>query len=122
MYTPEEIIDGAQAIRPHLKTLIGEEADGVDNELGELLSQAQAGQRVEMQILRIVAGHEATRKWLTDYVKEKKDQQEEANRLKSFNPLPGEHTALPLPRFRCPQGDYARRLRSDPIPHAGGRH
>jgi len=124
MYQPEEIIDGAQAIRSQLKTLIGEEAESMDNELSELLAQAQEGQRVEMQILRLVARREITRKWFTDYVKDKRDLQEEMNPLKSFEFLPGDTPALPLPLFRCPQGDYewARPAVGIPVPQCPTHH
>lgn len=124
MYTPEEIIAGCQALRPHLKTLLGEEAEGMDNELRALLDQAQAGQRVEGQLLQIVARYTVTRTWLTDYLKEKQNPLDEANRLKSLDLLPGNNTALPLPLFRCPQGDYewSRPSVGIPVPQCPSHH
>jgi hypothetical protein len=124
MYDTEEILDGARAIRPHLETLIGEEANRVDCELSELLAEAQVGQRVTTHVLHVLARHEVTRKWLADYVKEKKDQQDEANRLKSFDLLVGNHTPLPLPLFRCPQGDYdwPRPAVGIPVPECPNHH
>lgn len=105
---PGEIIEGAQAIRPHLETLLGGQAASVDSELAALLDQSQQpGQQAEIEkrLLFVLSHHDATREWLFAYFKGKQ-QLEEDSQVKSFEPLPGLPTPVLVATYCCPQCDY----------------
>jgi hypothetical protein len=53
----------ARAIRPHLRDLLGDQADDVDGDLARLLERSEKGRAVKPDVLRVIDRHEATREW-----------------------------------------------------------
>lgn len=105
---PGEIIEGAQAIRPHLKALVGEQAASIDTELTTLLILSQQpGQSAEAEkrLLFTLSHEDATREWLFNYFRARQQEDTEAQ-LKDYEPLPGPNTPVPAATYCCPQGDY----------------
>jgi hypothetical protein len=103
MYDSADILDAARSIRPYLSELSGiTDAEAIDQQLAELLAQANAEQSVDNQILELLAKQDATREWALQFLKDK--QQPEA--LRSFSPLPGQPSIVSAAKFVCPQGDF----------------
>jgi hypothetical protein len=97
-YSDEDILEGARAIRPHLKELLGEEAGRIDDELGKYLDLARKGQRVENLIIEMLAEHDATRQWMDNFLASSR--QPEASR--SYSNLPGFPQSAPvMQRYAC---------------------
>ncbi len=106
MYKIEDILKAAGDIRSHLKDLIGTEADTVEKELSELLTKAQQGEDVEIELIDLLSEKENTREWMQKALKDKRLPDGE----KSYSPLPGRlpEAAPGLQKYVCPnQGcDY----------------
>ncbi len=105
---PGEIIEGVQAMRPHLETLLGEQAASVESELASLLDQPQQPDQqaeTEKRLLFVISHYDPTREWLFNYFKEKQ-QLEEDSQVKSYQPLPGQPTPVPVATYCCPQCNY----------------
>lgn len=92
------MLDAAQAIRPHLPDLVGQEAERVDRELQRLLTQAQTGATVKIDILRLLSQRDATRRWANDLLKV--PQQD-----RSYERPPGKVQQVTVPKYVCPKGD-----------------
>lgn len=110
------ILKAAKTIRQFLPQLLGEQAEAVDQELADLIIRCQAGEPLENQITNLLASHDATRKWMRDFM---------ANGSPPPTRGPGyEHNQLPglafvgAPKYVCPHGDYIWHHidSSDPIP------
>jgi hypothetical protein len=67
-FIPEDVLKGARTIRPFLPDLLGREAELVDQQLAELLGQAEAGQQADQQILEILESHPKTRSWIAEFL------------------------------------------------------
>ncbi len=61
MYKTKDILKAAGDIRSHLKDLIGTEADTVEKELSDLLTKAQQGEDVEIELIDLLSEKENTR-------------------------------------------------------------
>ncbi|QLE45291.1 hypothetical protein FD723_33800 (plasmid) [Nostoc sp. C052] len=111
VFEPEDVLEGCRSIRPYLGELLGNDAVQVDNQLAELLAQAQAGQPAEQQILEILKSYPDTRNWIAEFLSEKQVS-------KGFEPLPGQGQAISSQKYICPQGDYVwyRRVTGVAIP------
>jgi hypothetical protein len=72
MYQTEDVLNAARAIRPHLTELLGTQAEEVEQQLRALLTQADAGEDVEIEIFDLLGEHEPTRKWMKDALEDKK--------------------------------------------------
>lgn len=88
-----KIISAATEIQSYLFDLLNEEeANLVSQQLQSLLSKAQAGEDVDIDILDLLGDYQATQKWMDDRLKgippESKD--------KGFSPLPGDHNPPPV--------------------------
>jgi hypothetical protein len=108
----QEVLDAAQAIRPHLPDLVGEEAEEVDRELQRLLARAETGEMVRIDILRVLSHRDATRQWANDLLKV-------PQRDRSYEPPPGKVQAVTVPKYICPKGDgtpWYRFSISDQVP------
>ena len=78
------------------------------SELAALLDQSQQPDKqaeMEKRLLFVLSYHDATREWLFGYFKDKQ-QRGEGLQVKSFEPLPGQNTPVPVPTYCCPQCDY----------------
>ena len=123
---PGEIIEGAQAIRPHLEALVGEQAISVDSELVTWLDLAQQpDQQAEMEkrLLFVLSHHDATREWLFDYLRDKQQARNDLQ-VKSYEPLAGPNTFIPVATYCCPQNDYqwSQFFVGTPIPQCPTHH
>jgi hypothetical protein len=96
----QEVLDAAQAIRPHLPDLVGAEAGKVDCELQRLLARAETGETVKIDILRVLSHRDATRQWANDLLKV-------PQRDRSYERLPGKMQRVSVPKYICPKGDGA---------------
>jgi hypothetical protein len=93
-----EVLETAQAIRPYLPELVGDQADEVDRELNELLGQADAGKSVKIPILKVLRRHDATREWANKLLKVPLQD-------RSYERLPGRRQIPAVPMYGCPEGD-----------------
>ncbi|MBD2326240.1 hypothetical protein [Alkalinema sp. FACHB-956] len=101
--TQSKILLAAQEIRPHLASLLDPEtAQTVDRQLQTLLTQAESGQAVEIQITELLRNHTTTREWMRRYLKG----EDPVGITRSFN-LPGNPAPVTNPLiYRCPKCDY----------------
>jgi hypothetical protein len=94
----QEVLEAAQAIRPHLPDLVGEEAEEVDRELRQLLARAETGETVKIDILRVLSHRDATRQWANHLLNV-------PERDRSYERPPGKAQAVSVPKYICPKGD-----------------
>ena len=115
MYDTNDFMDGARAIRPYLKDLLGAEAGAVDQQLAELLESGQRGNKVDNLILEVIRHHESTRRWMAEFL-EKKLPPQLAQELREYQPPLGVKP-LAVPKYVCPEGDYTwyRQSVRDPV-------
>ena len=104
MHKTDDILEGARAIRPFLKALLGGEAEAVDQGLAELLQAGREGKKVDNLILELVRGHEHTRSWMAEFL-ERKLPPELARGLRGYTPPRGGEP-VPAPKYVCPKRDY----------------
>lgn len=104
MYKTEDVIQAAHTIRPHLNGLLSTEAKKVDYQLGELLSLANVGEDVKIEIFDLLGEHEQTRVWMQKVLENKKI----PSREKSYSPLNlGKlNTQIAVQVYICPECNY----------------
>ena len=117
MHDTNAHMDGARAIRPYLKELLGAEADAVDQQLAELLESGRRGNKVDNLILEVIRQHENTRKWMAEFL-EKKLPPELGQGSREYRPPLG-GKPVPVPKYVCPEGDYIwyRSSVGEPVPN-----
>jgi hypothetical protein len=114
-YRDEDILEGARAIRPRLKELLGAAAEQVDDKLEKYLDLSRTGQRVENLIMELVAEDDATRQWMDDFLASKRP----LETSRSYSELPGFPQSTPvMQRYACPSCDHTwfRRSAGEEIP------
>jgi hypothetical protein len=95
--------EAACSILPFLSKLLPEaEAKVIDQKLSNLLAQAKTGQPIDNLILDVLAAHDTTREWLSEFLEGK----QQSKHLKNLDFLPGEVSIVNADKFVCPQGDY----------------
>ena len=94
----EEVLEAARAIRPHLRSLIGDQADETDSEIARLLDQAEAGEAVKLQVLQVLSRSEETRAWASQLLRIPPGE-------RGYEGLPGRSGPLRVPRYACRFGD-----------------
>ncbi|MBD2060476.1 hypothetical protein H6F88_31530 [Oculatella sp. FACHB-28] len=104
-FSPEDILECARSIRPSLPSLLGSDATQVDQQLADLLAQAQAGESVDTQILELLKSNPNTFQWIKEFLSS-------AQVSRGFERLPGGSGAVPAQKYVCPQGDYVWYRRS----------
>ncbi|WP_346290759.1 hypothetical protein [Sphaerothrix gracilis] len=98
MYSLEQVLQVAQAIRPRLSDLLEPDAAAeIDRQLAPLLKQGKAGDNVENQILVVLAEHDATREAAFALLNPKGI----SDNPTRFHQLPGTGTPQEFPRFKC---------------------
>ena len=103
MYETADILDAACSIRPYLSELLtATQAEALDQQIADLLAQANTGQQVDNLILELLANQDATREWLSKFLQDK----QQPEHLRSWSPLPGQRSMVNAAKFVCPQGDY----------------
>ncbi|WP_204136971.1 hypothetical protein [Halomicronema sp. CCY15110] len=120
MYSPDDILTAAAAIRPYLPNLLGETAPTVDAQLADLLNQPFSP-GLENRILDCLAAHDASREWLNQFLQTKRPPDVERH----YHPLAGQATDLPaIPQYVCPEGDYVwyRHSIAEPVPLCPTHH
>ncbi len=86
------ILNAAHTIKPILPELLDPEtAAQVDRQLQTLLTQADAGQSIDNQIIETLRAHETTQTWMRRYLKGESP----ADITRSMSGLPGEKAATP---------------------------
>jgi len=108
MFTPEEILQIAQAIQPRLQELLPSDiAETIDRQLTDHLAQANAGESVAQEILDLLNTQEALRPYLGIAI--------ETAIPKHYEPLGGEPPPFASSlTYKCPECDY-----TDTIPQQG---
>lgn len=86
----------ARAIRPHLRALLGDEADEVDGELSRLLKRSNEGDAVQPDVMRVIDRHDETREWVERLLAV-------AHGDRAYAPLPGPVQYIPPSRYVCPR-------------------
>lgn len=84
-YSNEDIFEGARAIRPYLKVLLGAEAERVEDELAKYLDMNREGRRAGDLITDLMTRHENTQLWMRAYL----DVGLQLEATRSFSDLPG---------------------------------
>jgi hypothetical protein len=101
MYSTEEVLAAARAIRTHLPRLIGPDST-LGDELDRLLDDAAAGKPVEGAVIALLTRYESTRVW-TDFFLNG-DERAAVGTVRGFAPLPGEMPApVPARLYACPE-------------------
>jgi hypothetical protein len=123
MTQPKTILTAAQAIRPHLSSLLDPDtAERIDRELYYLLAQAESGQNVENQITELLRQPEPTQSWMRRYFKGEKPE-EITRSSSSYSNLAGDPALQPAPRYVCPRCDSSwYREDNEPIPECPNHH
>ena len=116
MYDAKDILKGARTIRSHLTELLeASQAAEMDENLAELLAEFETGSKVDSQILKLIAKHEATRTWMAAFLEHHLPPQ----LARFYSPPPGNTGPIPgVMRYVCPEGDYHwfRHRVGEPIP------
>lgn len=100
------VLTAAHAIRPCLATLLDPEtAQQVDLQLQTLLTQAESGQVVELQIIEALRSHPHTKAWLQRYL-EGETLDQITRSIGSYSGLPGDSSLPPAVKYVCPHNDY----------------
>jgi hypothetical protein len=131
MANDEMVLEVARAIRLYLPALLGDgpkanaQARTVDQELAELLTQAQQGHAVEERILGRLRQPSAVHNWAASFLQYglPPDVVEVTDR--SLSPLPGRGSALAPLKYVCPQGGdtvWYRRAVGQPVPECPTHH
>jgi hypothetical protein len=103
MYESADILDAARSIRPYLSQLLpAAQAEAIDQQLADLLAQANTRQSVDNLILELLAEQDSTREWLSEFLQDK----QQPEHLRNWSPLPGQGSIVNAAKFVCPQGDY----------------
>ncbi|MBW4475140.1 MAG: hypothetical protein KME45_32885 [Stenomitos rutilans HA7619-LM2] len=108
-FTPEDVLECTRSIRPFLPSLLGAEAEQIDQQLAGLLVQAQAGESVDIQILELLKSNPDTFQWIKEFLSAKP-------LSRGYERLPGGSGAVSAQKYLCPQGDYVWYRRSAGIP------
>lgn len=95
-----DILDAAHTIRFHLRELLNEtEAETFDHKLDALLTKAESEKDTEDDIVNLLCGNEATRKWTDEFLN--------ADEIrKSYANLPGEDSDTDtegMRKYVCPE-------------------
>ncbi|MGK7918174.1 MAG: hypothetical protein AB4038_21990 [Prochloraceae cyanobacterium] len=117
-YQPQEILEAARSIRPYLSELLdSDEAQKLDRELAELITQAQQNPTdISKHTLKKLSSNSKTRKWTLNFLKDKLPPEIE----KGYQPIPGAPSPVSgLIKYACPFGDYVwyQRQVGDTIPN-----
>jgi len=97
-----DIVTAAYAIRPQLKKLLGADAEVVEQQLDELLSQSKKGELVDKSILNLLGDYEATGKWIDDLLKPPPSDDDEGSRG-LYSSIPGVSQTTPrMEIYTCP--------------------
>jgi hypothetical protein len=99
------IISAAEAIRPHLSTLLGEQAEPVKAAVDALLNQAKQGQEIESELLELLGKYPETSTWIKNKLAEENSVSKGITL--SYNELPGERGPVSGAKYyKCPSCDY----------------
>ncbi len=99
------IISAAEAIRPHLSTLLGEHAESVKTAVEALLNQAKQGQEIESELLDLLGKYPATSAWINKKLAEENSLSKGITL--SYDELPGERGPVSGAKYyKCPSCDY----------------
>ncbi|XZF60814.1 MAG: hypothetical protein ACSI46_17155 [Gloeotrichia echinulata DVL01] len=121
MSEPADILEAARSIRPYLSELLpAAEAEVIDQQLADLLAQANTTQRIDNLILELLAAQDVTREWIFRFLQDKQQPEHLGtfhalpdprgmNALLdsgNFSDLPGSPSIVNTTKFVCPEGDY----------------
>ena len=101
-----DIVEIAEAIRPELPRLVGEEAPSMGAKLTEAVALARAAPdpearaRAEDALYELLASHDRTREELDRRLPEIDEE-------RGYDPLAGTGDPVAADRYECPRGDYA---------------
>ncbi len=102
MYSKEQILQAARAVRPYLETLLSApRAKELDDRLAEVLAQAHAGEDVEVDLIKVMSDSVELNRWTTEFL------HEEMPGVTFRTGGIGETPVQPIgvTRYACPEGD-----------------
>ena len=100
-YPADAVLDAARTIRPLLPRLLdADDVAWVDEELSNLLGQAEAGEEVDTAVQRLLAKRSPTREWIRFYLGPGPATDPEP--VRSYAGPPGWISALPAQQYACP--------------------
>ncbi len=103
MYSIEDILDAARSIRPYLGELLDPQiAEQLDQNLADLLAQANTNPSIAPLIMKQLRANPATREWAAKFLEDKALPEKE----RTFNALPGQGSMVNAAKFVCPQCNY----------------
>jgi hypothetical protein len=101
-----DIVEAATAIRPELKTLLGADAETVEQQLDEFL---QSGENVDNQILNLLGDYEATGNWINNFLQKKNPPQDDEGSRGFYSSLAGgSSTPITTKKYTCPDEKAGR--------------
>jgi len=116
------IFKAAHNIRFHLAELVSvEEANRIDIQLGELLSQAKSCEDVQKDLINVLYKNEKIKQWVGAFI------QAETHGEKGYSDFPG-NNSIPLEtdKYMCPEPNCAhlwfRRTIEETIPQCPQHH
>lgn len=118
MYSTDEVLAAARAIRPLLPSLVGPD-NVIGAALDRLLAAATTAPPDTDAIALLLARHEATRAWVNFFLNG--DERPVVGTVRGFAPLPGEMPVLvPARLYACPEPNcptvWRCRAAGQPIP------
>jgi hypothetical protein len=105
----ESVWEAARSVRPYLHELVGDAASDVDDELAELLNEANRDEQVEYRLVAVLEAHEATRIFLErvgDDAPAYRPPHVLSELTKQYSGPAGDPLPVRADKFACPQGDY----------------
>lgn len=104
---PEDVLECARSIRLELPELLGADAEPFDQQLADLLAQANSGQPTDQQIVDLLKSNDRTRSRAGEMLSKPA-----TAKGGDYQRLPGKSEGQKTVKYICPVGnDFTRRLR-----------
>lgn len=102
MTSPVNMLEVAQAIRPHLSDLLtAPAAQAMEQRLDLILNVVADPEAQSEEIRQLLATAQPTQEWFTLYT-QGHPAETILSTIRTYQPLPGKSDAIASPRYRCP--------------------
>jgi len=120
MYSLEQLLNAAQAVRPYLPQLLdAPTAQALDQQLATLTQAATTTGNGEA-LWAAIATQDPLRTWLRFYLEQGYSPEASLEAVRTYQPLPASPHAVASPRYRCPVANchhaWYRRSQTEAIP------